>query len=180
MSRTKPDTARSRRRTAPGCYRASAAARTLYRPRRRPLRPRVSVALALVPLAVEHGLVWEQGLGLVEATVGPINRRLSTSKANSGPYAVATPSPAHSRALRTRSAVGHKPGEIGMGHWGATNPRRSVRRRRSLVLPKRESAASVSRVEKVHSRGWSRIQSAHGQEDAHKADEVLAEGRLSF
>ena len=27
---------------------------------------------------------------------------------------------------------------------------------------------------------WARIQSACGREDAHKADEVLAEGRLSF
>ena len=65
---------------------------------------------------------------MVEATVGPINRRLSSSKANAGPYAVTTPSPAHSRALRTRSTGGHEPGEIGMDHWGVTNPRRSVRR----------------------------------------------------
>ena len=128
MSRTKPGYGKKssthRSRLLPSICRSP----NTLSPSKKAATPAGLSSLVLVPLAVEHGLVWEQGLGLVEATVGPINRRLSTSKANSGPYAVATPRPARSRAPRTRSTGGHKPGEIGMGHWGATNPRRSVRR----------------------------------------------------
>ena len=55
--------------------------------------------------------------------------------------------------------------------------------RRHLVLPEREKAGLGRVVEEVAgagSGGNRRLYLARGREDAHKADEVLAEGRLSF
>ncbi len=52
--------------------------------------------------------------------------------------------------------------------------------RRYVVLPKREKAALGVWWRRPGPKRWARIQSACGREDAHKADEVLAEGRLSF
>ena len=55
--------------------------------------------------------------------------------------------------------------------------------RRHLVLPEREKAVLGSLVEKVVEAGSSEdrgLYLARGRKDAHKADEVLAEGRLSL
>ena len=55
--------------------------------------------------------------------------------------------------------------------------------RRYLVTSEREKANLRSLVEEVVGTGSGRdrgLYLAHGREDAHKADEVLAEGRLSF
>jgi putative glycosyltransferase (TIGR04348 family) len=55
--------------------------------------------------------------------------------------------------------------------------------RKHLVLPEREKANLGSLVEEAVGTGSSRdggLYLAHGRKDAHKVDEVLAEGRLSF